>query len=95
MVISGNYRNRAESRKKPRRHCHYSASIFTGGKGPARTCTISDIPQFGARLVLDNADELPDRFMLLLTRDGGARRRCRVIRRNGTIVGVEFAGNQS
>lgn len=96
MVISGNYRNRAELRKGPRRHFHYSAGIVTdGGKVPARTCTISDISQSGARLALDSDEELPDRFILLLSRNGDARRHCRVIWRTGAIVGVEFTASQS
>jgi hypothetical protein len=95
MVISGHYRTRAELRKKPRRQFHYSAKIVTDGKEPARTCTISDISQNGARLVLDGDDQLPDRFVLLLTRNGGARRRCRVIWRTGMTIGVAFTGVQS
>ncbi len=95
MVISGNYRPRAELRKKPRRQFHYSAKILTNGKEPARTCTISDISHNGARLVLDGDEELPDRFVLLLTRNGGARRRCRIRWRTGVTVGVEFTGGQS
>lgn len=90
MLISGNYRHRAELRRKPRRHFHYSARIVAGGKTPARTCTISDVSQIGARLVLDHDDELPDHFVLLFARNGEPRRRCRVVWRSGLTVGVEF-----
>jgi hypothetical protein len=90
MVISGNYRNRAELRKRPRRQFHYTAKIVLDDAEP-RACTISDISHTGARLVLDNDEPLPDRFILLLTRNGGARRRCRVVWRTGVSVGVEFA----
>ncbi len=95
MVISGNYRTRAELRKKPRRQFHYSAKIVTDGKGSARTCTVSDISQTGARLVLDSDDELPDRFVLLFTRNGDTRRCCRIVWRTGMTVGVAFTGGQS
>jgi PilZ domain len=90
VVISGNYRNRAELRKKPRRQFHYAATIVADESEPL-SCTISDISHSGARLVLENDDTLPDRFLLLLTRTGDARRRCRVIWRTGVSVGVEFA----
>lgn len=50
-----------------------------------------DVSQTGARLVLETNDELPDRFLLLLTRNGGARRSCRVVWRTGVTVGVKFA----
>jgi hypothetical protein len=90
-VIAENYRTSAELRKRPRRQFHYSAKIVTDDSAPPRTCTISDVSHIGARLVLDSDEELPDRFILLLTRNGGARRRCRIIWRTGLSVGVEFA----
>lgn len=51
-----------------------------------------DVSHTGARLVLETNDELPDCFLLLLTRKGGcARRSCRVVWRTGVTVGVKFA----
>jgi hypothetical protein len=52
---------------------------------------MSDVSHTGARLVLEDDDELPDSFLLLLTRNGGTRRQCRVIWRAGMTVGVAFA----
>ncbi len=94
MVISGKSRVRAELRKRPRRQFYYTASILSDAKGPPRSCAISDISDSGARLVLETDEELPGRFILLLTRKGDARRCCRVIWRTGSTVGVEFAGVQ-
>ncbi len=91
MVMSESKRNRAELRKKPRRQFNYSAQILTGPKDPPRPCTIGDISHTGARLVLETDDQLPLRFVLLLTRNGGARRHCRVIWRTGLTLGVKFA----
>jgi hypothetical protein len=91
MMMSGNNRNRPELRKKPRRQFHYSAKIVTGDTEPLLSCTISDVSHSGARLVLENDDKLPDKFTLLLSRNGEARRRCRVVWRTGLTVGVEFA----
>jgi hypothetical protein len=93
-MSSGNYRSRAELRKRPRRHFHYAAMIVTGTKEPPRSCTISDISHSGARLLLETEDELPDLFTLLLTRNGVTRRRCRLIWRDGQNVGVEFMVGQ-
>lgn len=90
MVISGNYRNRAELRKRPRRQFHYVAKIVIDA-GVPRPCTISDISQTGARLVLEKEETLPEHFILLLSVSGGARRRCRLVWRTGMTVGVEFA----
>jgi hypothetical protein len=93
MVISGNYRNRTELRKKPRRHFHYSAKIITGPKDTQRSCTIADISHSGARLVLETEDVLPDSFILLLTRNGQTHRRCRLVWRTGQTIGVEFVAD--
>jgi hypothetical protein len=41
--------------------------------------------------VLDADNALPERFILLLSRNGPTRRRCRVVWRNGVNLGVEFS----
>ncbi|MFZ0422382.1 MAG: PilZ domain-containing protein [Xanthobacteraceae bacterium] len=90
MVVVGNFRNRAELRKKPRRAFHYNARIVTGGDPPAIVCSIADISEIGARLTLESEAEVPDEFVLLLTPTGMPRRNCRVIWRDGLALGVEF-----
>ncbi|HEX4041034.1 MAG TPA: PilZ domain-containing protein [Xanthobacteraceae bacterium] len=89
MVVLGNFRNRAEMRKKPRRSFHYNARILKD-KDTQVVCEIADISHSGARLTLGSDVELPADFVLLLTRNGGARRHCRVIWREGLTVGVTF-----
>jgi PilZ domain len=89
MVVVGNYRNRAELRKKPRRQFHYNASVLLDAKS-LQPCAIADISATGARLVLATECQLPERFILLLTPSGEARRHCRLVWRNGLAVGVEF-----
>jgi len=90
MVVVGNYRNRAELRKKSRRQFHYNARIFIDKKTPPITCSIADISESGARLSLERDEELPEPFVLLLTASGGARRHCRVVWRTSLTLGVEF-----
>jgi hypothetical protein len=90
MVVVGNYRTRAELRKKPRRQFHYRAKILTSRAGPPHACSIADISQTGARIVLGHDEELPQRFVLLLSGNGDARRICRLIWQDGLSVGVEF-----
>jgi hypothetical protein len=90
MVVVGNFRNRAELRKKKRRHFHYNAKIVVDAKGTLLSCSIIDISEHGARLVLENDREPPEHFVLLLTASGDTRRHCRVVWRNGTTVGVAF-----
>lgn len=81
-----------ELRKMPRRQFHFRAKILTGRTGPLHACSIADISERGARLVLDDEAELPDRFLLLLSPQGEARRVCRLVWCDGPTVGVEFAG---
>jgi hypothetical protein len=90
MVVVGNYRNQAELRKKPRRQFHYNASVLLDAKSLPQPCAIADISATGARIVLQCECELPERFILLLTRSGEARRHCRLVWRNGLAAGVEF-----
>ena len=94
MVVVSNFRNQAELRKKPRRQFHYNASVLLDAKSPRQPCAIADISDTGARLVLAKECELPERFILLLTRSGEARRHCRLVWRNGLAAGVEFPAPQ-
>ncbi|HEX4410037.1 MAG TPA: PilZ domain-containing protein [Xanthobacteraceae bacterium] len=88
MVVVGNFRNRAELRRKPRRAFHHTARIVVGDSLVA--CSVADISEVGARLVLENDGEVPEQFVLLLTPRGHPRRECRVIWRDGVTLGVEF-----
>ena len=90
MVVVGNFRNRSELRKKPRRQFHYNARILSGRDTPPIACSIADISEIGARLALESDSELPETFVLLLTPNGSPRRQCRLIWRDGLAVGVEF-----
>ena len=90
VAIDGNYRNQAELRRKPRRNFHYNASVLLDGASLPQRCAIADISETGARIVLANECELPERFILLLTSRGEARRHCRLVWRNGLSAGVEF-----
>lgn len=90
MVVVGKFRNHAELRKKPRRQFHCNGRILVGKNTPLIACSISDISETGARIALESAGTLPDTFMLLLTPNGGTRRHCHVIWREGLFVGVQF-----
>jgi hypothetical protein len=90
MVVVGNYRSHAELRKKPRRQFHYNAGVLLEGASAPLPCAIADISETGARIVLETEIELPERFILLLTRKGEARRQCRLVWRDGQTAGVAF-----
>jgi hypothetical protein len=89
MATVGNS-NRPELRKSPRRPFHYNACILIQEKHEPCLCHIADISETGARIVMERECELPDHFILLLSRKGDARRRCRLVWRDGLSIGVEF-----
>ncbi len=91
-MVTDKFRGRAEMRRKPRRAFQYTARILADAAAPPRPCAISDISDSGARIILNSEADLPQQFVLLLTKEGRARRKCRVIWRTGSVVGVEFMG---
>ncbi len=79
---------RSEKRKNPRKTLRYNARLsFPGSK--ARGCMGADISETGARLDIDAPYDLPEN-LLLLTSDGKARRKCRVVWRSAHQIGVQF-----
>jgi hypothetical protein len=80
---------RQEKRKDRRRTMHYTASIVLGDNG-GLPCAILDVSDSGARLELEVPAAVPDRFQLVLSGNGTPRRDCRVIWRDGKLVGVTF-----
>jgi hypothetical protein len=55
-----------------------------------RECTVWDESESGARLVVDAPETIPDLFHIYMTLDFSSRRRCRVVWRSTTQIGVEF-----
>ncbi len=64
---------------------------FVGSIGQQlRECIVWDESENGARLVVEAADTMPDLFHIYMTLDFSSRRRCRVVWRSKTQLGVEF-----
>ncbi|MDO8874563.1 MAG: PilZ domain-containing protein [Pseudolabrys sp.] len=80
-----------DKRRSLRRQMRYNAVLILEGD-VQRGCVLSDISDTGARIDVDPTDELPERFTLLLSGNGSPRRRCRVVWRQPTQVGVNFDG---
>jgi hypothetical protein len=55
-----------------------------------RECTVWDESKNGARLVVDAPETFPDLFHIYMTLNFSSRRRCRVVWRSKTQIGVEF-----
>lgn len=80
----------AENRKHVRRIINYPAFLDFGDGSPPRECTMCDVSQEGAQLLVVDAEAVPEMFVLALRADGAARRQCKVVWRTKTQLGVEF-----
>jgi hypothetical protein len=76
-----------DKRKHARAVTSYSAKIANRDDQPPIECTVTDLSQAGARLLLVSGN-VPDEFRISI--DNGLRRLCRVVWRRGTEVGVAF-----
>jgi hypothetical protein len=75
-----------------------SAELFhcteIGDGSSRRPWHLDEISDRGARLRVDVPDEVPDRFTLLLKGDVVRIRKCHVVWRSASHVGVEFARSE-
>ena len=78
-----------EHRGASRRPLRYTAWVALEGE-TLHGCVISDISDTGARLDLEEPEKLPEKFVLLLSNRGSPKRKCKVIWRTETQIGVEF-----
>src|ERR1700722_14390524 len=79
-----------DQRKSRRHSVDNGARIALDGDSSPQNCRMLDISAHGARLELETAATLTDKFMLLLSHDGGLRRECSVIWRTEKAVGITF-----
>jgi hypothetical protein len=69
---------------------HLPARIDTGQGLRLLHCVIDDLWEFGARITLVVDAKLPGEFVLVLSAQGDARRRCRALWRDHLELSVEF-----
>jgi hypothetical protein len=77
-------------RRNKRQALHYHVQIGAVGGDGTLDCLIKDVSETGARVATNAPDQLPEEFILRLTKDGRARRLCRVMWRTETEAGVRF-----
>jgi len=75
-----------ETRKLMSRH----AWITLEGGFAARHCVVQDISDSGARIVLEDASQLPGVFKLAFSRDARNGHRCHVVWQRGKSAGIKF-----
>jgi hypothetical protein len=78
-----------DNRRAPRRPCDVSAWIRAEGSFATQQCQILDRSQTGIGLAIADAHRIPNRFILLLSRNGTGRHASIKWRRSNQI-GAEF-----
>lgn len=77
-------------RRAIRRDVIYQVWIRYGDDDRVIPCAISNISRTGACLSLPFNGDVPDRFVLMLSHSGKARRKCKIAWRSTLELGVEF-----
>jgi len=90
MVVDGRQGPRGQSQRQTRRKLHYPANIYTDEDPSPIPCMIADISATGARIVVVEDRKMPERFLLLLTENGAARRNCHLVWQDERTLGVRF-----
>jgi hypothetical protein len=73
-----------------RRPIQIPAKMATNSGAPLRDCIVLDISEDGARLGIEAAQAPPDEFTIVFAPGGCPYRRCRVLWRSETQLGVRF-----
>jgi hypothetical protein len=78
------------NRRTSRQEVNSPAWLEVGNDARLRRCKLIDISANGARLIVEDAENTPDSFNLLLSRFGSPSYRCNVVWKQGDEMGVEF-----
>jgi len=81
----------ANLRKSSRRRVKVVAYLYTHDGWPIGECEMRDISSGGAQIATKNLEELPNAFLLSLSRNGVVRRHCHLVWRGDETAGVKFS----
>ena len=73
-----------------RKSVQHAAWIVLDGGFAARPCTVIDLSTSGAKIRTDDPSAVHTRLQLKFARDGKKGRRCEVVWRRGTVMGLKF-----
>ena len=79
-------------RKSSRRPFAYPAQLYFGSGSPPGPCVIVNISELGAQLEVPAGTDDPDEFFLLIGGHASVRRRCFIVWRSPSRLGVRFQG---
>jgi hypothetical protein len=81
-----------EQRRSRREPVYFPAWIASDADLQWHPCTVLDVSDGGARIMLSSRTRVPKEFWLVLTRDGTRRRRCEIAWRSDDQIGVSYLG---
>jgi hypothetical protein len=81
-----------EQRRSTREPVNFPAWIDLGQRSQRRDCTVLDVSDGGARILLASAATLPREFWLVFSKDGTRRRRCHLVWRTSEQIGLRYLG---
>lgn len=80
----------ANNRSHKRQPVSTDAMIYDSKGNPLVSCTLRNVSVGGAQLELAKEIEIPQAFVLSLSRTGDVRRSCRKVWQFSTVAGVKF-----
>jgi hypothetical protein len=80
----------ARKKRDNRKSMRQTAWIILDGGFAARTCTVLDLSETGAKISIDEPSTVATRLRLAFTRDATRGRHCEVIWRRGRTLGLKF-----
>ena len=83
---------RSDLRKDKRKQVTRVCWIVASGQLTPQQCQLTDASDSGGKITIPNAGTIPDKFILLLTENGAAARKCAVAWRKDSEIGVRFLG---
>jgi hypothetical protein len=92
MVASLGAAMRSDLRKDKRKQVTRVCWIVASGQLKPQECQLADASDSGGKINFPNAGNVPDKFILLLTENGAAARKCAVAWRKDNEIGVRFLG---
>jgi hypothetical protein len=82
---------RAKVQREQRRQLHKRLAWISADNGATEhECHVLDLSSGGARIAMDDAMDVRDRFELTLVRGHHKREQCEVVWRRGKTYGVKF-----
>jgi hypothetical protein len=69
---------------------NWRALLVRADEKPSRECKLLDISETGARIALQDTSDLPELFTIEFTASGTPKRRCRLVWKSDTDIGVAF-----